>query len=236
MSEKPASDDPTLLQAILKNALLLSVFALLTAGVMGLTYVGTKDRISAAERQAAEKALLEIVSPSGARLHDNELLSDTAPVAEKYWQALGLKNGGQYHIARRNGQAIAYLFSAVAPDGYSGEIKLLIGIDPAGKITGVRALAHKETPGLGDKIELKKSPWMLSFNGKWLDDNNLASWAVKKDGGEFDAFTGATITPRAVVKQVKRSLQSFADMQANHTLASLPQPAPQPRAEVSSHE
>lgn len=202
----------TLGRAIANNATLLGLFAALTAGVMGLTYIGTKDKIAASERLAAERALLEIVSPDGKRIHDNDLLSDSRPIDPRYWSALGLKNGGQYHIARSGDKVLAYLFPAVAADGYSGNIKLLIGVRPDGHITGVRALSHKETPGLGDKIDIKKSPWILGFNGKHLDKDNDASWAVKKDGGQFDAFTGATITPRAVVNQVKRVLQTFAEL------------------------
>lgn len=204
----------TLGRAIANNATLLGLFAALTAGVIGLTYIGTKDRIAAAEKQAAERALLEIVSPDGKRIHDNDLLSDSRAIDPRYWSALGLKNGGQYHIARAGDKVLAYLFPAVAPDGYSGNIKLLVGVRPDGRISGVRVLSHKETPGLGDKVDIKKSLWVLGFNGKHLDKNNASDWAVKKDGGQFDAFTGATITPRAVVNQVKRVLQTFADLSA----------------------
>lgn len=99
-----------------------------------------------------------------------------------------------------------YALETVAPDGYSGAIRLIVGTDAKGAVSAVRVLAHKETPGLGDKIELKKSDWINSFVGKFLSHDNEANWAVKKDGGEFDAFTGATITPRAVVKAVKNLL------------------------------
>ena len=92
---------------------------------------------------------------------------------------------------------------ATARDGYSGDIRLLVGVDKAGKLAGVRVLNHRETPGLGDKIELKKSDWVLSFNGRSLQDPTPENWAVTKDGGEFDTFTGATVTPRAVVESVR---------------------------------
>jgi len=97
----------------------------------------------------------------------------------------------------------------VAPDGYSGDIKLIVGINLDGTIAGVRALSHKETPGLGDKVDLRKSNWILNFNGRSLLQPSIEQWAVKKDGGTFDQFTGATITPRAVVKSVKKALLFF---------------------------
>lgn len=105
------------------------------------------------------------------------------------------------------GKVTGYALETVAPDGYSGAIRLIVGTDASGKVSGVRVLAHRETPGLGDKIELKKSNWILSFNGHSLTGDNANSWAVKKDGGDFDAFTGATITPRAVVKAVANLLR-----------------------------
>jgi len=210
-------------QSISRNAILLSAFALLTAGILASTHMLTKDRIAAAERKAAQKALIEIVASQPLQ-HDNDLLEDTVKIDPQHWDALGLKQGGKIHIARHKESVIAYLIPAVAPDGYSGSIKLLLGVTPKGKISGVRVLAHKETPGLGDKVDLKKSDWVLSFNDRYLDSttnsprNNVSSWAVKKDGGDFDQFTGATITPRAVVNQVKRALEVFAAMQESNAL------------------
>ncbi|MCV6627405.1 MAG: electron transport complex subunit RsxG [Cellvibrionaceae bacterium] len=208
-------------QSIRNNALLLGAFALLTAGVLAGTYLLTKDRIAAAERKAAQRALVEIVS-SLPQQQDNDMLADTLAIAEEHWPALGLKTDTELYIARHQGQAIAYLIPATATDGYSGDIKLMIGITPAGQLSGVRVLTHKETPGLGDKVDLNKSDWVLSFNGRQLTPANDSSWAVKKDGGDFDQFTGATITPRAVVAQVKRALQSFAQMQSKGQLAGPP--------------
>lgn len=202
-------------QSIRNNAILLAAFALLTAGVLAGTQMLTKDRIAAAERKAAQQALLEIVSSQDKR-HDNDMLSDTLAIEPQYWAALGLKDGGNIHIARHQSETIAYLFPAIAPDGYSGDIKLMVGVTPSGQVTGVRVLAHKETPGLGDKVDLKKSDWVLAFNGRALGENE-DRWAVRKDGGDFDQFTGATITPRAVVGQVKRVLQSYAQMQQELT-------------------
>jgi H+/Na+-translocating ferredoxin:NAD+ oxidoreductase subunit G len=196
--------------SISTNSLLLGLFALVTAAILAGTQAGTADRIAAAEREAAQKALLEIVP---LERHNNDLLVDTISIESQYWAALGLKNGGDIHIARDNGEAVAAIIPAVAPDGYSGDIKLIIGINADGSLAGVRVLTHNETPGLGDKVELKKSDWMLSFNDKSLSNPTLSGWGVKKNGGEFDQFTGATITPRAVVNQVKRALEFFAQAQ-----------------------
>jgi electron transport complex protein RnfG len=190
--------------SISKNSLLLAFFALIAAGGLALTNEGTKDRIQRAERAAQQKALFEIVPRAR---HDNDLLLDTIPVPEKHWQALGLKKGGDIHVARQAGELVAVIIPAVAPDGYSGDIRMIVGINSDGSIAGVRVLSHNETPGLGDKLDLKKSQWILSFNGKSLHSTTSADWAVKKDGGEFDQFTGATITPRAVVNQVYRVLE-----------------------------
>ncbi|WP_439135818.1 electron transport complex subunit RsxG [Pseudomaricurvus sp.] len=193
--------------SISKNSLLLGLFALITAAILAGTQAGTRDRIAAAEREAAQKALLEIVP---LERHNNDLLVDTVDIDPQYWPLLGLKNGGEVNIARDHDTPVAAIIPAVAPDGYSGDIKLIIGVNADGSVAGVRILAHNETPGLGDKVDLKKSDWVLGFNGKSLSNPAVDQWAVKKDGGEFDQFTGATITPRAVVKQVKKALQYFA--------------------------
>src|SRR5690606_38890243 len=123
--------------------------------------------------------------------------------------ALGSKEYVTVYRAYRQGAPVAALFMIVAPDGYSGSIKMLLGVWADGRVAGVRVLAHKETPGLGDKIELARADWILSFNGKSIGQPPLEGWAVKADGGVFDQFTGATITPRAVVGAVKRALLYF---------------------------
>ena len=189
--------------SISKNSLLLAAFALVAAGGLALTNEGTKERIQKAERAAQQKALFEIVPSS---FHDNDLLTDTIAVPEANWLDLGLKKGGEVYLARKDGEIIAVIIPAVAPDGYSGDIRMIVGVNRDGSIAGVRVLAHNETPGLGDKIELKKSPWILGFEDKSLQSPAPEQWAVKKDGGDFDQFSGATITPRALVNQVKRVL------------------------------
>lgn len=197
--------------SISKNSILLGAFAFVTAGLLAGTHQGTKERIVAAERKAAQKALLEIVP---LHRHNNDLLVDTVAIPAQYWESLGLQAGGDVNIARDQGQAIAAIIPAVAPDGYSGDIKMIVGVNRDGSIAGVRVVTHSETPGLGDKVDLKKSDWILGFNGKSLTNPNAERWQVKKDGGDFDQFTGATITPRALVKQVRRTLEFFTAHQA----------------------
>ncbi|WP_339614784.1 electron transport complex subunit RsxG [uncultured Gilvimarinus sp.] len=190
--------------SISKNSVLLGLFALVTAGVLAVTNVSTRDRIAEAERQAAERALYELVTADRV---DNDMLSDTIATPAGMMADLGLTQPEPIYRARKSGKVIAVIVPAVAPDGYSGAIRLLVGVNRDGTVAGARALVHKETPGLGDKVDTNKSDWILGFNGKSLSDPAPERWAVKKDGGEFDQFTGATITPRAVTGQIKRVLQ-----------------------------
>lgn len=195
-----------LTQSITKNSLILGAFALVTAAVLALTHLNTKTKIEEAERRAAQAALLDIL-PSDT--HDNDLLNDTWVIPDNLLVNLGLTTHSKIHIAKEKGLPIAAIIPSIATDGYSGDIKLIVGISHDGTIAGARVLAHKETPGLGDKIDLKKSRWILNFDGKSLSNPSLKHWTVKKDGGEFDQFTGATITPRAVIHQIKTTLQFF---------------------------
>ncbi|HEY9034741.1 MAG TPA: RnfABCDGE type electron transport complex subunit G, partial [Pseudomonadales bacterium] len=133
---------------------------------------------------------------------------DSLPVDDK--TLLQLRNPGTIHVARMNGEVVAFILPVRAPDGYGGAIDAIVGINLDGSIAGVRVISHQETPGLGDKVELKKSPWVLSFNGRSLANTATDDWRVKKDKGVFDQFTGATITPRAMVKAVHNALQYFA--------------------------
>lgn len=197
-------------QSISKNSLILAGFALITAGTLALTNLGTQERIAAAERAAQQRALFEIIP---LQAHDNDLLNDTIAVPDSAWEPLGAGATSKIYRARRDGEISALIIPATAHDGYSGDISMIVGVNRDGTIAGVRVLLHKETPGLGDKIDLKKHQWILSFNGKSLSVPVIEEWKVKKDGGEFDQFAGATITPRAVVGQVKRVLEFVA---ANH--------------------
>lgn len=193
-------------QSMGKNSLLLALFALITALVLATTDRITEDRIAESERLAAQKALFEIVPLAR---HNNDLLVDLQPIPEQYWLALGLDNGGDVHIARLDDQPVAAIVPSITTDGYSGDIAMIVGINFDGTVAGVRVVEHKETPGLGDKVELRKSDWILSFNGKSLNNPELSKWNVKKDRGDFDQFTGATITPKAVIHQIAKTLEYF---------------------------
>lgn len=190
------------------NGKVLGLFALITSLLLAGTNLATKDKIAESQRRSAQKALLEIIPEER---HDNDILTDTLSIPQHYWSTLGLKKGGELHLAREDGAVFAIIVPAVAPDGYSGAINMIVGINLNGDVAGVRVLNHSETPGLGDKVELKKSPWVLSFDGKSLGAPPLVRWKVKKDKGDFDQFTGATITPRAVVAQVASTLHYFSE-------------------------
>ena len=193
-------------QSITRNSVLLAVFAIGTTLLIAGTYLQTRDQIVLQKRKAEEKALLQIVPRER---HDNSMLDDTLTVGPEA-VGLGLRAEKRIYIARRAGEIVTVIIPAVAPDGYTGEIDLIVGVNSDGSVAGVRALSHRETPGLGDKVDIKKSDWILDFNGRSLGNPDLDGWAVKRDTGVFDQFTGATITPRAVVAATLRVLQ-FAE-------------------------
>ena len=187
----------------LVGASLLAAFAAVGSGLISGVYEQTKEPIASAERAAEAKQLLEIFPRES---HDNELIDDGF-VVDAEDSFLALREPGTGYRARRGKKVTGIILPATARDGYSGDIRLLVGIGRDGAVAGVRVLSHRETPGLGDKIELKKSDWVLSFDDKTLGDPAPEKWAVIKDGGEFDAFTGATVTPRAVVAAVKSAME-----------------------------
>ena len=198
-------DTPTTTsRSILRNSVILGLFAVATVGMIAVTQQTTAERISEAQRRVQLSALNEIVPHDQ---HDNDLLTDSFSVQDR--QYLSLSAPADAYRARQGERVSAVILPVVAPDGYSGRIDLLVGIRADGSIAGVRSVSHRETPGLGDKIDASKSQWILSFNGKSLSMPIPEQWAVKKDGGQFDQFTGATITPRAVVKAVYQALTYF---------------------------
>ena len=199
--------------AISRNGLLLGAFALLTTAIIAATHLNTKDLIAEQIRIAREKALLEIVPRSR---HDNQMLD--LSIETQNTDLLNLTSEQSIFAAERSNTLVAMIFPVVAPDGYSGKISMLVGVNMDGSVAGVRVVEHQETPGLGDKIELKKSTWVLSFNGHSIGNPAEKLWAVKKDKGMFDQFTGATITPRAVTKAVYRTLKFF-DKEKNNLTA-----------------
>ncbi|MGB0954659.1 MAG: electron transport complex subunit RsxG [Panacagrimonas sp.] len=194
------------LSSMLRGAALLGLFAVLGGGLLSGAYLGTRDRIADNQRKALQEQLGELLTTVE---YDNDPSLD--PIAVPDLQP------GKTTTAYRaflGDEAAAVLIDTITPRGYGGDIRLLIGIRANGTITGVRVLTHRETPGLGDKIDLRRSDWISSFNGRALGHPPVADWAVRKDGGVFDQFTGATITPRAVVHQVRDSLDYFHNHQA----------------------
>ncbi|MFA9383380.1 MAG: electron transport complex subunit RsxG [Vibrio cyclitrophicus] len=190
-----------MLNAIKKNGLVLAVFACASTGLVAVTHYLTKDQIKQQERAQLLSVLNQVIPHD---LHDNELFSACTLVQA---EELGTQQAMPAYIAKLNGEPSAIAIEAIAPDGYNGAIKVIVGMKIDGTILGTRVLSHQETPGLGDKIDLRVTDWILSFSGKQVTDSNLERWKVRKDGGDFDQFTGATITPRAVVKSVKQAVQ-----------------------------
>jgi electron transport complex protein RnfG len=188
-----------------RTALILLVFAIAGTGLLAYTFDITRGTIEHNE-QLAKLALINQALPQGQ--YDNDLMQDTVSLTPD--PLLGIDEATTAYRARRAGQPAALVLEAVAPDGYSGKIKLLIAIRADGEISGVRVIAHNETPGLGDYIDIARNAWIKNFDGTSLAKYAETDWKVKKDGGKFDYMTGATITPRAVVKAVHKALQYFA--------------------------
>ncbi|EKT63746.1 electron transport complex subunit RsxG [Providencia burhodogranariea] len=190
-----------MLNTMRRHGTILALFAAGTTALSAAVYTLTKDTIA---QQAAivQKQLLDQVVPTS--LYDNEFGQECYLVGSE--AALGNKKPHRLYIARKNGEPVAAAIESTATDGYSGAIHLLVGADFKGTVLGVRVTEHHETPGLGDKIETRISDWITRLSGKKIESENDPKWAVKKDGGEFDQFTGATITPRAVVNATKRTV------------------------------
>ena len=187
------------------SALTLFVFALVATALMAGVYALTHN-IVAANEQAARLAIVSQVLPAGG--YDNDPSRAAVTLSAADGRRLGNDGPSQVYIARLGGRMVARVFEATAPNGYAGKIRLLVGVDARGAITGVRVVSHKETPGLGDYIDRAKSDWIDQFNGLALTRDS--EWKVKKDGGRFDAMAGATVSPRAVVGAVANTLRFVA--------------------------
>ena len=185
---------------VLVSGVLLGLFGVLGAGLVGLSHEGTAERIARNEREVLLRQLETLVP---AAQIDNDMLHDVIDISAP--EALGASLTRVYR-GRRAGQPVALVLSPVITRGYSGPISLIVAVRTDGSLAGTRVLAHRETPGLGDKVEVERSDWILQFAGRSLLDPPAADWAVKRDGGVFDQFTGATVTPRAVVRGLKASL------------------------------
>lgn len=183
------------------QGLLLAGLAFAAALFLGLGDLATSGSIARRLDEDLQASLQQVLPPE---LYDNQPLHDSVKIP-----SVGEETGyadTDVYLARKNGQLTGAAFRMIAPDGYSGNIILILGVDSDGKVLGVRIIAHAETPGLGDKIETAKSDWIKAFDGRSLQGTR---WKVKKDGGDFDQFAGATITPRAVVKRVQGGLEFF---------------------------
>jgi len=195
-----------LVKHMFKTGVLLGLFAIVGTALIAFTFDNTAERIAAEEREFLLRSIQALIPASA---YDNDLYSDTVSVVSP--ALLGSHAPIPVYRARKDGKPVALVMEPVAPDGYSGAIKLLVAIAYDGTVLGVRVLSNQETPGLGDNIEIEKSNWITSFNGHSLSNLDAKEWHVKKDGGMFDQFTGATITPRAVVKAVHNSLKYFSE-------------------------
>lgn len=193
---------------IIKNmiisAVVLALFAIAGTFFVTYTYDNTIDRINENKRLALLNALHVLIPPSA---HDNDIFTDIIQVKNK--DLLGNKKPVTIYRARKNNKPVAVIINSIAPDGYNGNIELLVAINYNGALAGVRVVHHKETPGLGDAIDESRSDWITKFNQLSLTNPEKKGWAVKRDGGEFDQFTGATITPRAIVKAVYNTLRYY---------------------------
>ncbi len=195
----------SLFSASAHTALNLLVFTLAGTALLAATFNQTHQTIARSE-EAEKLRLIGQIMPS--HLYDNDILKDTVSVAPN--PLLGTTTATLAYRGRLHGQPSGLVIEAIAPDGYSGKISLIVALHYDGSLSGVRVVAHKETPGLGDYIEATKNNWIKGFDGKTLGEHAAQDWQVKKDGGQFDYMAGATITPRAVVKAVHKVLEFYA--------------------------
>jgi len=188
--------------SFMKSALSLGVVAIVGTTLLSAVDLATEERIEQQERRVVLEQLAQIIPPDR---YDNALQDDWFAFSDE----ISFPQGQQVvaYRARKQGRPVAIILRFAAMDGYSGPIGLLTGIEADGRLAGVRVTSHRETPGLGDGIEVDKSDWIRSFDGKALGAPPADEWTVRRDGGAFDQFTGATITPLAVVKAVRRALE-----------------------------
>lgn len=196
----------TIIKHASKTALTLIAFAFVGTAMLAYIFNITRAPIEASEKEA-RLALFKQILPENT--YDNDVLKHTMEIAPN--ALLGNTQPSTANIATLKNQPAGVILEAIAHDGYSGDIKLLIAIRADGSISGVRVLTHKETPGLGDYIDIAHGNWIKLFDNESLQKTPDVQWLVKKDGGQFDYMVGATITPRAVVKAVHKALQYFEE-------------------------
>lgn len=203
--------EPNALGLSARTGSVMVAFTIVFTALMAFTYGATKNQIEASATEEKMKLISEVLPPAS---YDNLLLDDYVELGPT--PELGLAEGGRVYRARRAGQPAALLLETTAPDGYSGRIDLIVAVRADGGVSGVRAVTHRETPGLGDYIDPKKdkdkkAPWITQFTG--VDAGRLPMLKVKKDGGEIAYHTGATISARAVTNAVARAARYAADNQ-----------------------
>jgi electron transport complex protein RnfG len=188
------------------SGLILAGLAAVCTALVAVTHSSTAPRIAANEQAYLEQSLQPVLQGIE---YDGNLSESTITITPPH-ELPGDEDVPVYRVYA-DGTPVAALFVVRAMDGFSGPIRLLVGIDARGAISGVRVLEHRETPGLGDLIEADKSDWIQQFNGKSLTSPAVSVWAIKRDGGEFDQLTGASITPRSVIKAIKETLAYFEE-------------------------
>lgn len=194
----------TIFRNMIISAMVLALFSVVGTFFVSFTFDNTSERIKENKRLALLKAIHVLIPPAS---HDNDIFTDIVKVQNK--ALLGSAKPINVYRVRKNNKPVAAIISTVAPDGYISNIELLVAIRYDGTLSGVRVTHHKETPGLGDAIEENRSDWITRFKNKSLTHPDKKGWAVKRDGGDFDQFTGATITPRAIVKAVYNTLRYY---------------------------
>jgi electron transport complex protein RnfG len=216
----------TLAKASFLTAMNLLFFTVIGTAILAITYNQTHDRIAQSELAEKLKLISQLVPQTE---FDNDIVHDTLDITPD--PLLGTESPTLAYRARSKGQPVAVVLESIAPDGYSGKINLIIAIQPDGTVGGVRVVAHKETPGLGDYIDIAHGNWIKGFDGKSLVAGKDDDWKVKKDGGQFDYMAGATITPRAVVKAVHKALQYYEKHKTELFSPAVPTKAPATKVE-----
>jgi len=191
-------------RSVLKTGLTLALIAAICTALVAATYQATRDRIAANEKALLEQSLQPALSGT---FYDTDV-SESRLVIEPPHELPGNDPAVIYRVYAE-GVPVAALFAVTARDGFSGPIRILLGVETDGTVTGLRILQHRETPGLGDKIDSARSDWVFQFEGHSLDNPLPEGWAIRVDGGEFDQLTGASVTPRAVIKAVRDTLIWF---------------------------
>ena len=192
------------MNSVLKGGLTLATIGAVCAALVAMTYLLTHDRIAANEQAWLEKSL----EPALAGLFFDGSVSESMRVFRTPHDLPGPDDVIIYRLFADE-KPVAALFAVTARDGYAGPIRVLVGIEYDGTVTGIRILEHRETPGLGDRIVSSRSDWVFQFDGRSLGNPSADRWALKRDGGQFDQLTGASVTPRAVISVVKETLIYF---------------------------